>query len=218
MISLLICILLTLPVDSSAMDNPKKNYQIISGEGKFPHKIVETPPSLVCSNEIDIVSRSPLSTPASENMNSQSYKQEKFKAVGSPQTSRLQNYIFPSKIQNDSKSKTHKSEVVDPFKEKNEEVTKRCLICYEKSGDPHRMKCCQNSIHKDCLEIWLRNKYFKRCIYCQQSKDPILFPSILSTSNIHPVTLFFKNFILRADTITIIVWTWIFYQILNKNH
>ncbi|KAA1114006.1 hypothetical protein PGTUg99_028589 [Puccinia graminis f. sp. tritici] len=81
MISLLICILLTLPVDSSAMDNPKKNYQIISGEGKFPHKIVETPPSLVCSNEIDIVSRSPLSTPASENMNSQSYKQEKFKAL-----------------------------------------------------------------------------------------------------------------------------------------
>ncbi|KAA1072219.1 hypothetical protein PGT21_030533 [Puccinia graminis f. sp. tritici] len=218
MISFLICILLTLPVDSSAMENSKKNYQIISGEGIFPHEIVENPPSLVCSNEIDTVSRSPFSTTASENMNSQSFKQEKLKAVGSPQTSRMQNYFFPSKIQNDYKSNTHSLEVVDPFKEKNEEVTKRCLICYEKSGDPHRMKCCQNSIHKDCLDIWLRNKYFKRCIYCQQSKDSILFPSIFSTRNIHPVTLFFKNFILRDTFIIIIVWTWVLHHILNKNH
>jgi hypothetical protein len=62
-------------VDGSGMENSENNYQHYPEEERLTHKFLKTSPSLACSNEINTVNRSPISTPDLEKMDSHSYRQ-----------------------------------------------------------------------------------------------------------------------------------------------
>jgi len=77
--------------------------------------------------------------------------------------------IRSNKKVNDIYNKISEKEITDKPKidEKSRNIDEDCIICFEEliSRKITNCKICNNCVHSDCLNIWLKSK--NTCIFCK---------------------------------------------------